>query len=898
MMRVWTGLLTGFMLAGSALTAIADEDLPVVFEDDFEKGGQRWECMAASSKPNDCWRIEETDKGKSFHQFKNYGVSLSKHRSPFNIALAGDLVLRDFVFDADVKSTKKNYAHRDVCFYFGFRNPTHFHYIHFGLKTDKVSNRIMMVDDAPRVCIDEPDNKGTPWTDEWHHLRVTFESKTGTVTVYFDNMTKPHMKAEGVKFRWGRIGIGAFDDTSIWDNVKISGRIYKVDTAAVFDELKGWDWGSRPGGADTVLAMARKAGHDPAVRADLEKRLLQLVSDPAAKPAGKDFAFRLLRRLASDRAVSAMTRLLTDPNASAMAVYVLRVLPGTAATQALRHGVSRTKGSARIGVVRALGARRCAEAVEVIAPLLKDADTATARAAAQALGRIGTVQAAKALTDHLKLFRDDTEPGRLDLATACLEAAGRLLDAGRRQSAAAIFESVRKEPFDAVRTAVFLGSLQADPDRLVELLSTAEPAAGIKRLATQAIAATPGTNLTAGFVSALDELNGWAKSVVIEGLAERRDAGALPAVRKSLSDGEQCVRIAAMRGVAELGSEKDVGLLARFLEAGPAESEGAAQALTVLRGEDVAAKLAATLPKQAPNGKIAVMGILVERNATETAAAVAKQVESGNEEVREAAIAALGRLGGPAEVLLVLDEMDRSRALAAKSFLAILRRAGRTAAPALSKATETMTAANAGVLYDGWRILGGKGAADAANRGFSSSDPGIRTAAVRMLSTWRDPLAIPGLIELARNSVDKKYRILAVRGLLELAAQQNVNSATRAKLLDNVTPLVSRPEETNLLISALGKQQTVAALKKVAGFLGNDALMETAAATAYNMIVTGNLERRDAPYCRQVLEKVASATTNTRIETAARKRLEGEAPVVPPSLDASLDEETEDLSWL
>jgi hypothetical protein len=212
------GLLLG---AQEAPREASDMGLALLFEDDFEKGADRWEALG---EKNEAWRVEATDKGKSYHQFKNHGKPLNKHRSPFNIALVRDLVLGDFVFEADVKSTKKDYPHRDVCFFFGYQDADHFHYVHFGLKGDAVSNRIMIVDGAPRRNIDTPIKDGTPWTNDWHHLKVVFEAQKKTVTVYFDDMTKPHMKAQNVKFDWGRIGVGSFDDTGMWDNIRIWGR--------------------------------------------------------------------------------------------------------------------------------------------------------------------------------------------------------------------------------------------------------------------------------------------------------------------------------------------------------------------------------------------------------------------------------------------------------------------------------------------------------------------------------------------------------------------------------------------------------------------------------------------------------------------------------------------------
>jgi len=217
---------------GAAAAEVGGKEgkLSLVFEDDFEKGATRWEPMenkGEKGKKNDCWRIEETDKGKSFHQFKNYGMTVGSHRSPFNIALVKDLVLEDFVFVADVKSTVKDYGHRDACFFFGFQDPDHYYYVHLGLKRDSASHRILLVDGKPRTCIDEPLTQGTPWTDGWHHIKVVFDAAAKTATVYFDDMDKPHMKAENVKFTWGRIGVGSFDDKSMWDNVKIRGKVRK-----------------------------------------------------------------------------------------------------------------------------------------------------------------------------------------------------------------------------------------------------------------------------------------------------------------------------------------------------------------------------------------------------------------------------------------------------------------------------------------------------------------------------------------------------------------------------------------------------------------------------------------------------------------------------------------------
>ena len=64
----------------------------------------------------------------------------------------------------------------------------------------------------------------TPWRNEtWHKVKVVRNAKKGTIEVFFDNMTKPHMSVTDKTFGKGRIGIGSFDDMNDFDNIKLRG---------------------------------------------------------------------------------------------------------------------------------------------------------------------------------------------------------------------------------------------------------------------------------------------------------------------------------------------------------------------------------------------------------------------------------------------------------------------------------------------------------------------------------------------------------------------------------------------------------------------------------------------------------------------------------------------------
>ncbi|MEQ8791637.1 MAG: hypothetical protein RIC55_35570 [Pirellulaceae bacterium] len=199
-------------------------DLPLVFREDFENGADHW-------RPSDdqAWKVKQTDtdRGRVYSQFVKKSNFNPPHRSPFNISLLEGVTVGDFLLDAHVLSTHPDYGHRDAVIVFGYQDPAHFYYVHLGKKADDHANQIFIVNDAPRTKISLTSTDGTDWDDQWHHVRIRRRTKDGVIEIYFDDMDKPVMTAKDKHFQWGRIGVGTFDDTSDWDDIKLHG--VKVD---------------------------------------------------------------------------------------------------------------------------------------------------------------------------------------------------------------------------------------------------------------------------------------------------------------------------------------------------------------------------------------------------------------------------------------------------------------------------------------------------------------------------------------------------------------------------------------------------------------------------------------------------------------------------------------------
>ncbi|HYT90413.1 MAG TPA: hypothetical protein VEL76_17035 [Gemmataceae bacterium] len=221
-MRLFLALLpltfaTTILGAAAAGDRPKARELPLLFTDDFSKGVAAWE-------PTDpkAWKLIDIGKGKAFSQFQQSKYK-PPFRSPLNIALRKGVAVGDFVLEALVKSTAKDYPHRDVCLFFGYQDPSHFYYAHLAKRTDDRANQIFLVHGADRKKISTKTTEGTPWDDKWHLVKVVRTVANGKIEVYFDDMKTPIMTATDRTLSWGRIGVGSFDDTGDWTDISLRG---------------------------------------------------------------------------------------------------------------------------------------------------------------------------------------------------------------------------------------------------------------------------------------------------------------------------------------------------------------------------------------------------------------------------------------------------------------------------------------------------------------------------------------------------------------------------------------------------------------------------------------------------------------------------------------------------
>ncbi len=235
----------------------------------------------------------------------------------------------------------------------------------------------------------------------------------------------------------------------------------EVDGAAVdkaFEALKTYDWGTDRTTLNPIDDAVVATQGDEAARKDLEKRLVAVLNSGSSRSA-KDYVCRTLKTIGTAESVPALAAFLPDGDLSHIARYALERIPAPEAAAAMRDALPKLRGALKVGAIGSLGVRRDAASVAALAGLPGDVDKAVARAAAGALGTVGSPEAGKVLGEWAKKAPNGVKPA---IADACLACGERLLADGKKAEAIVLYKSLSGEDQPKhVRLAATRGLLMA-----------------------------------------------------------------------------------------------------------------------------------------------------------------------------------------------------------------------------------------------------------------------------------------------------------------------------------------------------------------------------------------------------------------------------------------------------
>lgn len=205
---------------------------------------------------------------------------------------------------------------------------------------------------------------------------------------------------------------------------------------AAWSVLKSYERGSSRAALLPLDAAVAASTADVSDRTAMERRLIAALQE-GGSVVRREYLCSKLKLVGSDASVKAVAALLLVPELVTAARDVLQAIPSEEATQALRAALPRADLPTKVAVIQSVGLRQDEGSVDTLRRLLDDPASPVASAAAAALGEIGTIEAAKALREFHSSAREELRTTATD---ACLACAEKLMAAGRKSDAAALYQ--------------------------------------------------------------------------------------------------------------------------------------------------------------------------------------------------------------------------------------------------------------------------------------------------------------------------------------------------------------------------------------------------------------------------------------------------------------------------
>ncbi|MBI3850995.1 MAG: HEAT repeat domain-containing protein [Verrucomicrobia bacterium] len=627
-----------------------------------------------------------------------------------------------------------------------------------------------------------------------------------------------------------------------------------------------------------AFAQAAKPEPTPLLTQSPDK-LIGVLKSKAGRKEKAD-ACRELAVIGTSKAVPVLVGLLADEELTHMARYALETIPDPGVDQALRGELTRLKGRPLVGVIGSLGVRKDAKAVKPLSQLLGHTDPEVAQAAARALGKIGTAEAAKAIENALPT----TAPAnRLAFCEGLFRCAETFTSKGKTKEAIALYDRLRglTEVPHQVRAGALRGAIitrgQGGLGLLKEFLTSSDRV--LFNAAVRASLEMSGADVTRVLTTSLPQLPADNQIVLMQALGSRGDDLAVSALATQARAGAKATRVAALRAVAAIGHSSSVPVMVELIEDPENEiSQAALDGLAGIPGREADTVVLNMVKSPKAERRIAGIELIGRRRMATAAPALLTAVSDSDAKVRASTLQRLGRLGTPAEVPDLIKLLLRSTDTQdldglAEALSGICTRAG-SPAPATEQIITALASAQPaqkGALLNVLGAVGGEKALASVRAGLSDPNAEVRDAALRALSEWPDAAAGPDLLQVVRSAANGNQRDVAFRGYVRLARESGGTPAEKLKMLTEAATLTTSPQEKMLVLAGLGDILSVESLRLVTPHLSDPAVADEAGAAAVK--IAEKLDAKDSADIGTSLNQVLKSAKSPQILDQARKRM-------------------------
>ena len=594
-----------------------------------------------------------------------------------------------------------------------------------------------------------------------------------------------------------------------------------AQSADPYGELAAYDFKQSSPAVKTITEEAQTAR--PEARAAIEAKLLAAAEKPGATFACQSFVADMLRVVGSKACLPVVTKWLGDPKTASLALLALQGLKDPEVLTALEKAMREAQGVTKIGLIQSLAARGDNGIVGDLVTLTKNPDAALVRVAVEALGMIGSAEAAMVLIDL-----DPAKPlTRADRAQALLAIAVKLDGGEHKEISRRIRQNIlEKSPHENLSIAALNGLIATEGEKAVpQVLKAMGDEHPVLAIRAAAAARALSASATAKLCEALPKLSAPVQVALLRALGERQDKAALSAVQTAMKSPDEAIRREAVLATETLG---DASVLQPLLALAGGSDTVATAAQRVL-GRINQPGIDEALLKQLDNPKADVVsasaGVLAARGYQPALPRLLDLAGAADGGIRSAALRGAQDFVGQADIPKLMEILAKADKNDYDKVTPCLWAAVRGINPKEKRfeflwnlALEGNTNARVALLPLA-ALGGGSSSLATVSEQAQSSDDAVKDAALRALFAWSDDLAAPAVLEVIKTTDKLNYRVLAAQALARQLTNRKAKTpkAQRQAMLEEALVKLDRPEDKQQIQWALEQLKNPTAGKAARG---------------------------------------------------------------------------------
>ncbi|MBN2000899.1 DUF1080 domain-containing protein [candidate division KSB1 bacterium] len=551
----------------------------------------------------------------------------------------------------------------------------------------------------------------------------------------------------------------------------------------------------------------------------------------------KAFLLEQLRQFAGRQVLPEVGVYLTHPQLCDPSARIFATIGGSEAGEILLAVLSKTSGPQQLSIINALAQLKYIPACPVLVNIYKEKKPGNTENILFALAETGCETA-----ESLLLEAANKDSAAVDDLVRYAE---RRAQSGHADKCVEICRFIIHGEFPDFQRLAAMDVLLATAGReaLPDLLPFIQSEKTKLRQSTlYHLENIDSTGLLIDWEKILRDAGPVAKADILAMFGRQSDTNRLPLIQEAMADTAVGVRCAALFATARIAPDRAVESVLRLKsDAAEQELETAKTVLTSLPHKELLPHILG--PVHMPdNVKILLTDFLASRCEKQAVPFFLSVLDSENETLRISGFKALAETADREQLDALLDYLkyernpSENRALQS-AVVNIIRRAEDQNAclQKLAALYQQSPDPSKRKIFGIFKNIG-NGQALKYVLAESKPDSHMQDDAIRALADWPNESAAEPLFLIAEQHENLKYRVLAIRGLVQLFDQNEMGQIRALEYLHRLMNATERPEEQRIVLSRFSRLKTPAALKIVAGYLDDREINYDAYTAAVKMV--------------------------------------------------------------